>query len=109
METFLGVCRKFQFIATVNRLNTPSTYFVHCDLIDTEQNLLNGELSSVLARFDIKGETYDKVNYQMPQTHVLRDTSTGEYVNSLTLSVRDENGKLFYFNFFPLEFEIAIN
>ena len=39
----------------------------------------------------------------------LRGTSTGEYVNSLTISVRDEKGELFDFNGFPLEFEIEIN
>ena len=52
---------------------------------------------------------YEKICYQTPQTHVLRDTSTGEYVNSLTLSVRNEKGELFDFNGFPLEFEIEIN
>ena len=108
LEEFLGINRKFQFITTVKRLNSPSTYFVHCNLVDKKQNLLNGEPSSVLARFDIKGEAYEKVYYQMPQTHVLRDTSTGDYVNSLTISVRDERGELFDFNGFPLEFEIEI-
>ena len=44
-----------------------------------------------------------------PQTHVLRDTATGEYVNSLTLSVCDEKDELFYFNGFPLDIEIGIN
>ena len=50
-----------------------------------------------------------KIRYQTPQTHVLRDTSTGEYVNSLTISVRDESNEIFDFNGFPLELEIEIN
>ena len=87
----------------------PSSYFIHCDLVDKEQNLLNGSPSSVLVRFDIKGEPYEKINYQTAQDNVLRDTLTGEYVNSLTLSVRDESGNLFDFNGLPLKFELEIN
>ena len=93
----------------LTKFTSPNTYFVHCDLVDKEQNLLNGEPSSVLARFDIKGVSYEKVHYRTAQTHVFRDTSSGEYVNSLTLSVRNENGELFDFNGLPLEFEIEIN
>ena len=93
----------------VKRLN-PGTYFVHCDLIDKRQNLLNGKPSTVLARFDIRGKPFEKVHYQTPQPHVLRDTSSGDYdVNSITLSVQDENGNLFDFNGQPLEFELEIN
>ena len=96
-------------ITFVKRLTAPSTYFVHCDLIDRRQNLLNGKPSSVLARFDIRGQPFEKVHYQTPQQHVLRDTDSGYYVNSITLSVQDENGNLFDFNNQPLEFEVEIN
>ena len=89
---------------------SPSTYFVHCDLIDKKQNLLNGKPSTVLARFDIRGQPFEKVHYQTPQPHVLRDTDSGDYdVNSITLSVKDEKGNLFDFNNQPLEFEVEIN
>ena len=48
--------------------------------------------------------------YQIAQQHVLRDTLTSDYdVNSLTISIRDENGELFDFNGMPLEFEVEIN
>ena len=57
----------------------------------------------------VKLMPYEKVRYQTPQTHVLRDTSTGKYTNSLTISVWNEKGELFGFNGFPLEFEIEIN
>ena len=93
----------------VKQLN-PNTYFVHCDLIDKRQNLLNGKPSTVLARFDVRGQPFEKVHYQTPQQHVLRDTDSGDYdVNSITLSVKDENGNLFDFNGMPLEFEVEIN
>ena len=94
----------------VKRLTAPSTYFVHCDLIDKKQNLLNGKPSTVLARFDVRGQPFEKVHYQTPQPHVLRDTDSGDYdLNSITLSVEDEKGNLFDFNGMPLEFEVEIN
>ena len=97
-------------IIDVKRLTSPSTYFVHCDLIDKKQNLLNGKPSTVLARFDVRGQPFEKVHYQTPQPHVLRDTDSGDYdLNSITLSVKDENDNLFNFNGMPLEFEVEIN
>ena len=97
-------------ITVVKQLTAPSTYFVHCDLMDKKQNLLNGKPSTVLARFDIRGQPFEKVRYQTPQPHVLRDTDSGDYdVNSITLSVKDELGNLFDFNNHPLEFELEIN
>ena len=97
-------------IVDVARLTSPSTYFVHCDLIDKRQNLLNGKPSTVLARLDVRGKSFEKVHYQTPQPHVLRDTGSGDYdVNSITLSVKDEKGNLFDFNNQPLEFEVEIN
>ena len=87
----------------VKRLTSPSTYFVHCDLIDKRQNLFNGKPSTVLARLDVRGKPFEKVHYQTPQPHVLRDTDSGDYdVNSITLSVKDENDNLFDFNNLPI-------
>ena len=105
----LGIQRVL-FITFVKQLISPSTYFVHCDLIDKRQNLLNGKPSTVLARFDIRGQPFKKVNYQTTQQHVLCETVSGEYdVNSITLSVKDEYGNLFDFNNQPLEFQVEIN
>ena len=105
----LGIT-KVEFNTFVKRLQAPSTYFVHCDLIDKKQNLLNGKPSTVLARFDVRGRPFEKVRYQTPQPHVLRDAASGDYdVNSITLSVQDENGNLFDFKNTPLEFEVEIN
>ena len=97
-------------ITFVQRLTSPSTYFVHCDLIDKRQNLLNGKPSTVLARFDIRGQSFEKVHYETPQQQVCCATDSGDYdVNSITLSVKDENGNLFDFNNQPLEFQVEIN
>ena len=105
----LGI-QRLSVITLVKRLQAPTTYFVHCDLIDKKQNLLNGKPSTVLARFDIRGQPFEKVHCQTPQQHVLRDTDSGDHdVNSITLSVQDENDNLFNFNNQPLEFEVEIN
>ena len=97
-------------ITFIKRLTSPSTYFVHCDLIDKRQNLFNGKPSTVLARLDVRGKPFEKVHYQTPQPHVLRETDSGDYdLNSITLSVEDEKSNLFDFNSHPLEFELEIN
>ena len=96
-------------VTFVKRLNSPTTYFVHCDLVEKEQNLLNGKPLTVLARLALRGKPFEKVHYQTSEQHVLRETSSGEFINSITLSVRHENGNLFYFNGQPLEFEVEIN
>ena len=110
LAELFGVNPALNPITIIKQLNSPITYFVHCDLIDKRQNLLNGKPSTVLAKFDIRGQPFERVHYQTPQQHVLRDTSTGDYdVNSLTISVQDEKGNLFDFNNHPLEFEVEIN
>jgi len=98
-----------KLITFVKRLTSPATYFIHCDLIDKKQNLFNGKRSDLLARFDISGKPYEKVSYQCSQQQVLRDCSTVEYINSITLSVKHENGELFDFKCLPLEFELELN
>ena len=102
----LGI-QSLSFITFVKQLTAPSTYFVHCDLIDKRQNLLNGKPSTVLARFDIRGQPFEKVNYQTQQQHVLCETDSGDYdVNSITLSVKDENDNLFDFKTNPWSFKL---
>ena len=44
LEDFFGINRKFQFITTVKRLNSPSTYFVHCNLVDKSKTYSTGNL-----------------------------------------------------------------
>jgi len=88
---------------------SPTAYFIHCDLIDKQKNVFNGKRSDILASFDVKGEPYEKVRYQASPQQVLRDCSTDEFINSITISVKDENGELFDFKGFPLLFELELN
>ena len=93
----------------IKKLNSPSTYFIHCDLIDKNQNFLNNEKSDLLATFNIKDKPYEKVTYDASPQQPLRDCSTDSHVNSITVSVRDQDGELFDFNGLPLEFQSEIN
>ena len=53
----------------VKRLRYPTSYFVHYDLIDTNQNFSNNKTSDLLAKLNIKGKAYEKVSYHVsPQT-----------------------------------------
>ena len=105
----LGIGRKLSPITFVKRLTAPTTYFIHCNLLDKQKNLFNGKRSDVLALFDVKGKPYEKVSYQASPQQVLRDCSTDEFINSITISVKDENGELFDFKGFPLLFELELN
>jgi len=76
LANLFGIGRKLETITQVKRLTSPTTCFVHCDLIDKTTNFLNGKRSDVLARFDIKGLPYAKVSYDSTPQQVLRDCST---------------------------------
>ena len=108
LKALFGVVSQVNSNTLVRKFNSKDSHFVHCDLIDREQNL-NGKASSVLAQLDVKGTSYEKITYQTAQQHILRDTSSGDYVNNLTISVKDVDCNLFDFHGLPLEFEIELN
>ena len=108
LAQFLGIGHKLSFITFIKRLTYPTADCIHCDLVDPHQNLLNGKPSNLLAKFDIRGTAFKKIYYETGK-HVLRDASSGEYANTVSLSVKDLNGELFDFNGMPLEFELEIN
>ena len=66
-------------------------------------------MSDLLAKIDVKGKPYEKVRYDASPQQPFRDCSTSSHVNSVTVSVRDEDGEIFYFNDMPIEFELEIN
>jgi len=93
----------------VRKLNTPSTYFIHCDLIDRSKNFFNGKRSDVFGKFDIRGLPCDKVSYFALPQEALHECSTDQHVNRITLSVKDESGELFDFKGLPLESVLELN
>ena len=109
LSELLGIDQDLPFMRYVKRLKSPTTYFIHCDLVDKEQNLLNGKPSTILQTFDITAKPYQKVFYQSGPEHVLREVSADKHITNLTISVREENNDLFNFNQEPLQFLIEIN
>ena len=96
-------------ITYVKKLNSPSAYFIHCDLIDRDFNFVNNKKSDLLAKIDIKGRPYEKVRYDSSASQPSRECFTSFHVNCFTISVRDEAGDLFDFKGMPLEFELELN
>ena len=109
LSEFLGIDQDLQWIRYVKRMKLPTSYFIHCDLVDKEQNLLNGKPSTVLQTFDITGKPDENVFYQSSPQHILRDISADKHITNMTISVRDQNNDLFNFNQEPLQFQIEIN
>ena len=107
--TFLGIKKDLELITNVKRLRFPSAYFIHCDLIDRNCNFFNNKKSDLLAKIDVKGKPYEKVRYDASPQQPICDCSTSFHVNSITISVRDENGELFDLKNMPLEFELELN
>ena len=93
----------------IKHVITTTSYFIHCDLIDRTNNLFNNKRTDLLAKFDVKGKPYEKVSYVCSSEQPFRDCSTDKHVNSITLSVRDQDGMLFDFKGMPIEFEIELN
>jgi len=62
-----------------------------------------------LAEIDIRGLPYDKVTYPSLPQEPLRECCTGQHVNQITLSIKDENGEMFDFNGLPIEFLLELN
>ena len=110
LAAFFGTKRKFPKESSifVNRL-PQTTFFIHCDLIDKTQNLFNGKRTDLLAHFDIKCGPFKKITYHSSPQQVLRECATDKFINSITLSVKDENGELFDFRGLPLAFELELN
>jgi len=105
----LGIRQKLLFTTFAKWLTFPTTYFIHCDLIDKTQNLFNKKRSDLLALFALKGKPCEKVTYHGSPQQVLRDCCTDKFIKSITISVKDENGELFDFKGFPLSFELELN
>ena len=109
LARLMGTGIQLRTVSYIKKLNSPSSYFIHCDLIDPTQNLFNGTRSDILAKFDIRGMPYDKFTYPSLPQEPLRDCSTGQEVKQITLSVKDESGEMFDFKGLPLEFILEIH
>ena len=110
LSNFLGISGDLKNKGNVIvRQLKQTAYFIHCDLIDRDNNFFNNKKSDLLAKIDVKGKPYEKVRYDASGRQPIRDFSTSSHVNSITISVRDENGQLFDFKDMLLEFELELN
>ena len=109
LAELFGIGRRLNNGAIVKYLRYPTAYFIHCDLIDQNFNFVNNKKSDLLAKIDLKGRPYEKVRYDASPQQPIRDCSTSSHVNSITISVRDQDGELFDFKGMPLEFELELN
>ena len=109
LAEFFGIGRRINNGAIVKDLRYPTSYFIRCDLINKNFNFVNSKKSDLLAKLDVKGKPYEKVRYDASPQQPIRDCSTSSHVNSITISVRDQDGELFDFKKMPLEFELELN
>ena len=93
----IGIDGALKKKANVKCLRYPSVYFIHCDLIDRNNNFFNNKKSDLLAKIDVRGKAYEKVRYDASPQQPIRDCLTDSHVNSIKISVRDQNGELFDF------------
>ena len=84
------------------------SYFIHCNLIDKEENYFNTKKSDLLANFDVHGKPFEKVFYQAGNEEPFRKCSTDQFFKSITISVKNKDGGLLDFNGMPLEFQLEI-
>ena len=109
LRELFGIDPRIGADLTIKKFKRPHSYFIHCDLMNKTENLLNGKPSNLLAKFSIRGQPYEKIDYISPSHGVFRGVASRDnYLHSLAISVKDENGNLFDFEGFPLEFEIEI-
>ena len=110
LANFLGISANLKNNGKVLvRQIKQTAYFIRCDLIDRNYNFFNNKKSDLLAKIDVKGRPHEKVRYDASPQQPIRDCSTDSHVNSITISVRDQNGELFDFKDMPLEFELELN
>ena len=109
LTELFGIGRRLNRNTIVKYLRYPTAYFIHCDLIDRNFNFANNKKSDLLAKIDVRGKAYEKVRYDASSQQPIRDCSTSSHVNSITISVRDQDGELFDFKGLPIEFELELN
>ena len=76
LAKLFGIGQNLPLKTIIKRITSPTAYFIHCDLIDRNNNLFNGKRSNLLAKFDVKGKPYEKVRYDASLQQTFRDCWT---------------------------------
>ena len=87
LAKLFGTDQNLPLITKIKHVMKTTAYFIHCDLVDKNNNLYNEKRSDLLAKFDTTGKPYEKIRYDASSQQPFRDCSTDKHVNSITLSV----------------------
>ena len=92
----LGIRRNLKLITYVKRPNSPTTYFVHCDLIDKEQNLFNSKKSHAEDQEIILREekNFYRALYESNNINIETPESNTFFENELIKPLSDENANI---------------
>ena len=60
LANIFGINRALKLITNVKRLRHPTSYFIHCDVIDRTQNFFNNKRSDL--KLYVKGKAYEKIS-----------------------------------------------
>ena len=79
-------------------------YFVHCDLVDTNELLYNGKRSDILARIPVKECKFGELNpYYLTE---VGDRKCSEKINKIKLWITNEKDELIDFNGANIQYEL---
>ena len=95
-QNYLGVANIY-----TPRLNSPSTYVVHCDAIDAQKTIHNGKPSFLLVKIAKRGRPCEQVNCSQGEKGlpvVWRACKTLQYISAMIMTVTVEG--------VPLQFEL---
>ena len=107
LSLLLGIDQSLQEKNLSSRFTSLNNYLVHCDLLDKDENLFNGEPSSVLGCFDIAESQFKRVNYSPPNP-VLRKITPRNDDTFIRIFVTDENRDIICCNGMPMKLELEI-
>ena len=78
LAIFLDIGRELKKeIIIVKQIKKPTSYFIHCDLINRNYNFVNNKKSDLLAKIDVKGRPYEKVRYDASPQQPIGDLHDG--------------------------------
>ena len=90
----LGIDQRLQERNLTGRFTSLNSNLFYCDLLDKDENLFNGEPTSVLGCFDIAESQFERVNYSLP-TPMLEKHQQG--MISCPYKVSDKNKEIINF------------
>ena len=84
LADLLGHPRKLDTPTGVIKFKSPEAFYIFCDLVEAETNLLDGK-PELLARFDIKGKPSETVSYPVDQAPLKCSSKLLQYVQSMAV------------------------